>query len=90
MTVKEKNEIEKITAGGEPIYNGKKLEKIGWKLIEVDTYDRWKEVYRRYLKGDIIEYNLSYRTARDHILDQLKIHLDIFIKKMKNEIISEK
>ena len=43
------------------------------------------EVYRRFMKGDIMERNLAYYTAKNVILDKLKLHFDDFIKKMGKE-----
>jgi len=44
-----------------------------------------EEVYRQYLKGTIMETKLAFRTARDHIIDQLKIKFDIFFNELKKE-----
>lgn len=40
----------------------------------------YRSVYRRFLKGEIIERDLAYRTVRGQIFDELKMLFEIFIK----------
>lgn len=44
-----------------------------------------EEIYRRFMKGEIVEYKTSYNTAKSIILDKLKIHFNDFLEKIKND-----
>jgi len=44
--------------------------------------DLMERIYRRFLKGEIIERELAYRTAKGRILDKLKMNFDLFIKRL--------
>ena len=49
------------------------------------SIDILEEVYRRFMKGEIMEHNLSYYTAKNQILEKLKLHFNDFIEKMKDD-----
>ena len=67
-----------------------KINTINKKYIEssFDKIEVMEEVYRQFLKGTLTETKLAYRTARDHILYELKIKFDVFFSNLrKDEII---
>jgi len=63
----------------------KKLQKEKERKYSNVSIDVLEDVYRKYMKGDIMDKSLAYNTSKTEILNRLKMHFESFLNTMINE-----